>query len=105
MTGVQTCALPIFAAAPPVPVNITGAGILTVRELAESFGEMLGRTVRFTGAEAPTAWLNNAGAAHRRFGEPSTSVDQMQRWIAAWLLAGGGDWGKPTGFERRDGNF
>ena len=27
------------------------------------------------------------------------------RWIAAWLLAGGGDWGKPTGFERRDGNF
>ena len=94
-----------LAATPPAPVNITGAGILTVRELAERFGELLGKAVRFTGQEAPTAWLNNAAAAHRRFGAPPTSVLQMQRWIAAWLLAGGGDWGKPTGFERRDGNF
>jgi hypothetical protein len=29
----------------------------------------------------------------------------MQRWVAAWLLQGGGSWGKPTGFERRDGRF
>lgn len=94
-----------FATTPPAPVNITGADTLAVRKLAENFGELLGRPVRFTGAEAPTAWLNNAAASHRRFGKPPTSVEQMQRWIAAWLVGGGGNWGKPTGFESRDGNF
>lgn len=94
-----------LAATPPAPVNITGAKTLSVRRLAENFGELLGRPVRFTGEEAPTAWLNNAAFSHRRFGAPPTSVPQMQRWIAAWLLAGGGNWGKPTGFESRDGNF
>ena len=29
----------------------------------------------------------------------------MTAWIAAWLLQGGDTWGKPTGFERRDGRF
>ncbi|MFM9080755.1 MAG: NAD-dependent epimerase/dehydratase family protein [Opitutaceae bacterium] len=94
-----------LTATPPAPVNITGADILPVRKLAEGFGELLGRPARFTGIEAPTAWLNNAAAAHRRFGAPPTSVGHMQRWIAAWLLAGGGNWGKPTGFESRDGHF
>ena len=94
-----------LAATPPSPVNITGAETLPVRKLAEDFGKLLGRPVRFTGAEAATAWLNNAAASHRRFGKPPTSVEQMQRWIAAWLVAGGGNWGKPTGFESRDGNF
>lgn len=67
------------------------------------------RTLRdredFTRLGVATLAADLEDGAHRRFGEPSTSVDQMQRWIAAWLLAGGGDWGKPTGFERRDGNF
>jgi hypothetical protein len=29
----------------------------------------------------------------------------MINWIAAWLQGGGETWGKPTGFERRDGKF
>jgi hypothetical protein len=29
----------------------------------------------------------------------------MEAWIAAWLLANGGTWGKPTGFEKRDGKY
>jgi nucleoside-diphosphate-sugar epimerase len=94
-----------LAAAPAAPVNVTGPGILAVRHLAARFGELLGRPAVITGTEAATAWLNDASALHRRLGAPPTSVEQMQRWIAAWLLAGGGDWGKPTGFERRDGNF
>ena len=91
--------------APVVPVNITGPEILSVRKLAAGFGEIFDRPVTLTGCEAETAWLNNAAASHRHFGPPPTSVEVMQRWIAAWLRANGETWGKPTGFEQRDGQF
>jgi nucleoside-diphosphate-sugar epimerase len=94
-----------LAGSPAVPVNITGAAILSVRQLATRFSEILGRPVTFTGREADTAWLNNAAASHRRFGPPPTSVEDMQQWIAAWLRQDGPTWGKPTGFEKRDGQF
>jgi hypothetical protein len=29
----------------------------------------------------------------------------MMHWIVAWLRSGGDTWGKPTGFERRDGRY
>ncbi len=93
------------AAAPAVPINVTGHEILSVRDLAHRFGRALGRPVQITGQEAATAWLNNAAHSHRLFGPPATSVDQMIAWISAWLLSGGKTWGKPTGFERRDGQF
>ncbi len=94
-----------LAGAPAVPINITGAGTLGVRDLARRFGIALGRDVAISGHEADTAWLNNASLSHERFGRPPTSVDTMIRWIAAWLRDGGETWGKPTGFERRDGRF
>jgi len=61
--------------------------------------------VDFTGSEADKAWLNNAARSHRLFGPPETSVDQMITWISEWLRQGRETWGKPTGFERRDGRF
>ena len=94
-----------LASSPAVPVNITGAEILSVRMTALRFGQILDRTVEITGQEADTAWLNNASHSHRLFGPPATSVEQMMRWIAAWLAQGGETWGKPTAFERRDGRF
>lgn len=94
-----------FAGAPAVPVNVAGHETLSVRDLARRFGVALGREVTVSGTEAETAWLNNAALSHDRFGRPPTSVDTMIRWIAAWLLDGGETWGKPTGFERRDGRF
>jgi nucleoside-diphosphate-sugar epimerase len=93
------------AAAPAVPINITGPDTLAVRTLALRFGELLGRSVAFTGAEADTAWLNNAAWSHRLFGAPRVTLDQMLEWTAAWVRHGGATWGKPTGFERRDGRF
>jgi len=36
---------------------------------------------------------------------PETSLKTMESWVAAWLLANGSMWGKPTGFEKRDGKF
>jgi hypothetical protein len=29
----------------------------------------------------------------------------MVQWISEWLLQDGETWGKPTGYERRDGRF
>ncbi len=94
-----------LAASPAAPVNVTGAETLRVRDLASRFGELLGRAVTIDGQEADTAWLSNAGRAHRRFGPPATSLDDMMRWTAAWVRHEGKTWNKPTGFERRDGRY
>ncbi len=94
-----------IAGAPAVPINVTGAEILSVRDLAQRFGAALDAPVEITGTEAGTAWLNNANRSHRLFGSPLTSVDTMIGWTAGWLKHGGETWGKPTGFERRDGRF
>ena len=94
-----------LAASPAAPVNVTGPELLSLRDIAQRFGVALQREVRFTGTEANTAWLNNASLSHRRFGLPLVSVDQMIGWISAWLLQNGETWGKPTGFDNRDGRF
>lgn len=94
-----------LAASPARPVNITGREVLGVRELAGIFGALFERAPVFEGEEQATAWLNDASFSHRLFGAPPTSVDQMCRWVASWLHGGGGTWGKPTGFETRDGKF
>lgn len=94
-----------LAVDPAEPINITGPATLSVRELAGKFGALLGRTVEISGRESPTAWLNNAGRAHQYFGAPETSSETMVGWVAAWIAQGGATWGKPTGFEKRDGRF
>jgi nucleoside-diphosphate-sugar epimerase len=94
-----------IAASPAVAINVTGPETLSVRDLAHRFGAALARPVQISGVEADTAWLNNASHSHRLFGPPLTRVDQMIQWISAWLLQEGETWGKPTGFEKRDGRF
>jgi nucleoside-diphosphate-sugar epimerase len=94
-----------LAASPAVPINVTGTEVLSVRDLAHRFGAVLGRPVEIAGTETETAWLNNASRSHQLFGAPLTTVDEMIQWISAWLLQGGETWGKPTGFEKRDGRF
>lgn len=89
----------------PFVINIAGPEILRVRDLAQRFGEILGREPVFTSAEAATAWLSDSTLARRLFGPPETSVDRMISWISAWLRCGRPTHGKPTGFEKRDGNF
>lgn len=93
------------AGSPAVPLNITGADVLSVRQIAGEFGRIFGLIPTFRGTEAPTAWLNDASKSHRLLGAPTTSVPTMIEWIAAWLVADGTTWGKPTGFEKRDGKF
>jgi nucleoside-diphosphate-sugar epimerase len=94
-----------LARSPAVPVNITGPDVLSVRNLAHEFGRRLGRTPKIAGTEGETCWLNNAAVSHGLWGRPATSVETMIDWVAAWVQSAGANWGKPTGFEKRDGKF
>ena len=90
---------------PPAVLNLTGPELLSVREVAGRFGELLGRPPVFAGQEADTALPNNAARCHRLFGTPSVSADTAIAWTADWIRAGGPTWDKPTHFETRDGRF
>jgi NAD-dependent epimerase/dehydratase family protein len=94
-----------FAASPPFILNVTGPEIIRVRDVANRFGELLHRPVKFIGEESQTALLNDASQAQRLFGPPRVDVQQLITWIASWLRAGGTLWDKPTHFEVRDGRF
>jgi nucleoside-diphosphate-sugar epimerase len=94
-----------LASTVPFLINVTGPGTHRVRDLAAQLGALLGRKPAFIGQEADTAWISDASLSHRLFGLPETSLDQMLEWVAAWQMAELPTLNKPTGFEKRDGNF
>jgi hypothetical protein len=93
------------AASPPLVINVAGPELVSVRETAARFGELLGKTPRLAGAEAPTALLSNGSKGHELYGRPRVSVGRLTRWVAAWVRRGGRTLGKPTHFDVRDGKF
>ncbi|NQU76938.1 MAG: NAD(P)-dependent oxidoreductase [Planctomycetes bacterium] len=94
-----------IADSPAKTVNLTGAEILSVRQLAEMIGKRMGKTPKLNGAEGSTALLGNSGQVFSLFGKPAVSVEQMLDWIVPWVRDGKGSLGKPTKYERRDGKF
>jgi nucleoside-diphosphate-sugar epimerase len=86
-------------------LNVTRAEIHSIRDLANRLGKLLDREPLFEGEEAPTAWISNSAKAVRLFGEPETGIEQILEYVAAWQLQGLSTLQKPTGFEKRDGNF
>ncbi len=92
-------------AAPPWVVNVTGSERLAVRDLAERFGTLFGKPVRFKGTEPATALLSDARLGSERLGRPRVPVERLLEWIADWVVRGGRSLGKPTHFESRDGKF
>ncbi len=94
-----------LADSPAVPVNVTGAEMLSVRSLAEELGRRLGKAPAFSGKEGAPSWLNDARWSHGKFGPPPTPLSDMLDWTAAWLQQGGRLLGKPTHFEASDGKF
>jgi nucleoside-diphosphate-sugar epimerase len=93
------------AQSPPFVVNLTGPETLSVRWVAERFGQKFGVTPQFSGEERPSALLNNASRCFQLFGYPTYGPEQLIEWIAQWIGAGGRSLGKPTHFEARDGKF
>jgi nucleoside-diphosphate-sugar epimerase len=94
-----------LTAVPPRVLNLAGPEVLSVRQVAEQFGQRLDRLVTFTGTESADALLSNGQLAHGLLGYPRVGAQQMIDWIADWVRCGGPTLGKPTHFEVRDGKF
>ena len=94
-----------LAASPPLPLNLTGPEVLSVRAVATRFGELMGKAAKFTGVESNTALLSNPAHACKLLGPPPTPLDSALRWTARWVMRGGASLNKPTHFEVRDGNY
>ncbi len=94
-----------LCAVPPRVLNVTGTPALSVRSLAERFGDALGVKPVLQGVEERTALLSDAARCEELFGPPLTTLDEMIDYIAGWVRAGGADLGKPTRFEERGGAF
>lgn len=86
-------------------INLTGPQTLSVRALAEQLGEIMDKTPRFAGAEAPDALLGDSRRLCAEFGRPRVGPQQMLHAVAEWVMAGGPSLGKPTQYESRSGQF
>jgi nucleoside-diphosphate-sugar epimerase len=101
----MTLAALAHAANPPRIINIAGPAFLRVRDVAEQFGRLMNKPVRFAGQEGSTAYLNNGSEGHRLLGNVSVDAETMILWTADWVQRGGESLGKPTHFQVRSGKF
>lgn len=105
----DACAMTLAAladpASPPLVINVAGAEILSVRDVAEEFGRLLDRPAQFRGKEGDTALLSDGHLGHARYGSPRVDAVQLMQWIANWVRRGGRTLERPTHFEVRDGRF
>jgi len=99
-------------ATPPEVLNVTGPERVSIRDLAERFGELFARDVRFARGGVrfarraqPSALLADARLARELFGAPRVDLERLAHWTAAWVLAGGETLGAPTHYEVREGAF
>ena len=90
---------------PPFVVNLAGPEKLSVRQCAEYLGQLMGKTVTFTGTESPDAFLSDGRLGYEKLGHTTVDAQEMMRLIADWQLRGGSTLGKPTHFQTRDGKF
>ena len=92
------------AASPATILNVTGPTI-SIREVAEKFGELFGKQPVFAGQDSGRAFLSDSSRATALFGPPAVPVDRVIQWTAQWISSGGRSLGKPTHFETQDGKY
>ncbi|MDB4889808.1 MAG: dependent epimerase/dehydratase family protein [Gemmatimonadetes bacterium] len=89
----------------PYIVNVAGRDVPCVEDLAKALATRLGKTPIFTGEAAADSLLSNSSRMHELSREPLLPLDTLLDWVADWVKNGGRLLGKPTNFERRDGQF
>src|SRR6516225_2478360 len=90
---------------PASPLNVSGPETVSIRSLAQSFGQRLGKPPVFTGVEAAEAWLVNTAEATRLFGYPRVPLGTLVDWTADWVARGMPSLGKDTHYDTRHGDF
>lgn len=91
--------------APAKMLNVTGPETLSIKWIAEQFGEKFNKEPKFIYESEGTALLNNASECHRLFGYPKVTVREIIDITATWLEQGGEEFGKETHFQERGGKF
>ena len=94
-----------FASCPATTYNLTGPETLSVEEIAMRFAERMQRPPRFTGERGTTALLSSPTRLLEKLGPPSTPLESIIKWTAAWVMSGKLTLGKPTHFEVRTGEY
>jgi nucleoside-diphosphate-sugar epimerase len=94
-----------YASSPPRIINVTGPETISVRWLAETLGELLGKKPIIVGNEADDALLSNAAEAFNLFGYPRVPLKRLIQWVAHWIKSGKPVYNLPTHFEVRTGVF
>ena len=93
------------ADSPAVIRNVTGPETVSIKQVAEKFGEIFGKKPVYSCEPGETAYLSNAMTCMQEFGYPEVSAEQLIKWQAEYLLAGGEVIDKPTHFEEREGVY
>jgi hypothetical protein len=94
-----------LCASPAKVNNLTGPGVLSVRDLAGRLGVLMQRQPQLTGTESETALLNNGSRLSSLLGSESIPLDTVLQWTAHWVMQAGSTFGKPTHFDMRQGAF
>ena len=90
---------------PTSALNISGPETISIRALAQAFGQRFERQPVFVNDEAEQAWLVNSGKAMQLFGYPNVTLVQMIDWTADWLLRDMPSLKKPTRYDVRSGVY
>jgi nucleoside-diphosphate-sugar epimerase len=93
-----------IADTPANAINLT-AHRFSVREVAKTFGALMGRQVTFKGTEQDTAYLSDLTKMTKYLGHSAVPLEIVIQWTAHWITNRGRLLGKPTHFETRDGDY
>ena len=93
-----------YTETPSSPLNVGGPEMVSVRKVAQQFGEIFGVEPIFSGTEGEALAVNCDKAA-ALLGNPYVTVDTMIKWVAEWTRTKKPTLGKPSKFEVRSGRF
>jgi nucleoside-diphosphate-sugar epimerase len=90
---------------PSAPLNMGGPEQVSVRGLAQIFGERFGLTPVFKNTESGAGWHNDTSLAAKLFGYPEVPLARMVDWTVDWIERDQPHYDLPTHYEARDGSF